>query len=898
MANNTGLGGGLVTFQAFDRAFSEKMLMRRKMIRDQAADPTTGAPADMAPASATVNAKGQTTTRYTAAPDARAAAMKRLKDAGYGTADNPLTEDAVQAEMGQRPAPAMDPNTRRQMRGQAFQQNMPLALAAARNGDVESLSRLIGLTVTRAPAAPEAAPGDTAPASEPGAKMVFTAPGAAPPDPGYLVGGRQVTQEYLEQLLIPQALARHVAEQVHELDVNRQAGVAPRLPTPTPRTPKFTHVGNGRFFDPVSGKYAEAPPITEEALANEKRLAQSKRANSMTITEGGDGKKWRIVTTPEGVTTTSPIEEIPAKSNLTVHVGPETKTVRIDGIDKQVTNTVSRTFNKNTGEQIGDPEILAEGSAKPGEVLDHVGTGIINGKKMYFVAHSQDGRMTDKVWSDTMPAKYAKLLKDSPATERAITITQKRADGKLYDLKGTILVQRLADGRVRYAFPTGDFGDEARKQYGGLSAPPDEAGGPGPDLQGNASPVQAPPAPAPQPIAPHPSESDVTRHVPLPELEAWRNDLAAKAQAGDKKAAEQMSQVDLAIAARKGANASAPAPAAEAGSSAAAPAPVPPAAPVPVIVPQNPAVGGTSAPAAASAAPAPVDFSKVPDAELVARWRQETNPEAKKAIFAEAARRAPAGPTASTATPTPTPSPGAAATTDLMEPGNINLKNRPRVKNANGSISTVRSKSFNIDGQEVLLPTVSEDGRIMSDQETVQQYKATGKHLGKFATPEAATEYAVGLHRDQAKMLDGTPSTEKPDVMPTVSQAVVIARWLQAEAERADAADPLPGQISRVEQLATLKIEHAQGESYVSDLLDTGRTVEAAAAQRKTEGDAGQAQRDAEYAASRPSATFTPAVSAISGTLGSKMGTGILDILGTREKMLADWPREFMKLIS
>lgn len=84
--------------------------------------------------------------------------------------------------------------------------------------------------------------------------------------------------------------------------------------------------------------------------------------------------------------------------------------------------------------------------------------------------------------------------------------------------------------------------------------------------------------------------------------------------------------------------------------------------------------------------------------------------------------------------------------------GNIDLANRPRVKNSDGSISTVRSLSANFDGQEVLIPTVSDDGRIMSDDEAIQQYRRTGRHLGMFDSPEAATAYAESLHRDQERM--------------------------------------------------------------------------------------------------------------------------------------------------
>jgi hypothetical protein len=87
-----------------------------------------------------------------------------------------------------------------------------------------------------------------------------------------------------------------------------------------------------------------------------------------------------------------------------------------------------------------------------------------------------------------------------------------------------------------------------------------------------------------------------------------------------------------------------------------------------------------------------------------------------------------------------------------LEPGNIDLVKQPRVKNTDGSTSTVRSMSINEDGVEILIPTVAHDGRgLLSDKDAIAQWHRSGKHLGKFRTAAEATRYAKQLHDAYAR---------------------------------------------------------------------------------------------------------------------------------------------------
>lgn len=94
-----------------------------------------------------------------------------------------------------------------------------------------------------------------------------------------------------------------------------------------------------------------------------------------------------------------------------------------------------------------------------------------------------------------------------------------------------------------------------------------------------------------------------------------------------------------------------------------------------------------------------------------------------------------------------------------IEKGNIDLNNRPVVRNSDGSISTVRSISITEGKATVLIPTVIRDkkgrGKVVSDRDAIRHYQRSGEHLGKFSSSGDADKYAEQLHNQQAAQYTG-----------------------------------------------------------------------------------------------------------------------------------------------
>ncbi len=123
------------------------------------------------------------------------------------------------------------------------------------------------------------------------------------------------------------------------------------------------------------------------------------------------------------------------------------------------------------------------------------------------------------------------------------------------------------------------------------------------------------------------------------------------------------------------------------------------------------------------------------------------------------------------------PGPDLSKVKGLVTPGNIDLAHRNVVHNKDGTVSTVRSMSFNEGNGETLIPTTAQDGsRILSDAEAIAQFHQSGQQLGVFDTVAHANAYAEQLHEFQDKFYAAEQAEFGSGIGRAISTAIEATR--------------------------------------------------------------------------------------------------------------------------
>ena len=86
----------------------------------------------------------------------------------------------------------------------------------------------------------------------------------------------------------------------------------------------------------------------------------------------------------------------------------------------------------------------------------------------------------------------------------------------------------------------------------------------------------------------------------------------------------------------------------------------------------------------------------------------------------------------------------------VVQSASIDVSKLPTVRNPDGSVSTVRTIGIEMDGKHYLIPTVI-GGRVVSNDEAIDAFKRTGRHLGVFSTREASDEAGRRLHEAEER---------------------------------------------------------------------------------------------------------------------------------------------------
>ena len=142
--------------------------------------------------------------------------------------------------------------------------------------------------------------------------------------------------------------------------------------------------------------------------------------------------------------------------------------------------------------------------------------------------------------------------------------------------------------------------------------------------------------------------------------------------------------------------------------------------------------------------------------------------------------------------------------------GNIDLNNRIVVHNSDGTISTERSFSVEIDGQEVLLPSII-NGIVETEEFAIAYYYERGEYLGMFDTVQEANAYANQLHERQQWYYTERPADkffleiDGFDIAPYIKQKGL--KWSRNDIDSAKAGRNLAGTMNRGRVVTKVKLE-------------------------------------------------------------------------------------------
>lgn len=85
--------------------------------------------------------------------------------------------------------------------------------------------------------------------------------------------------------------------------------------------------------------------------------------------------------------------------------------------------------------------------------------------------------------------------------------------------------------------------------------------------------------------------------------------------------------------------------------------------------------------------------------------------------------------------------------------GNIDLNSKPLLALGDGSLVSTRGIQYKDDnGKIAIIPTVSDNGLLLTDDEAIDMYKSTGQHLGMFDTEKDANFYHQQLTKSQGEV--------------------------------------------------------------------------------------------------------------------------------------------------